>query len=1026
MGLDGSSPHIADLNGDGRLDVLVTRLVNDSPTGFQVYLGDGTGHLEAHTTVSTPSTVGALFDVDADGDLDAIGGGSAGPLLWRNSGDGTFAEAEPYSTPGILEDLDGDGDLDLVQGVHQDGGPNALIYRNDGGTFTHVQTIYDPDITKTFSLALIDTDGVRFEGQVSEIVDGASGEGTTVLTDSGRILFADVDGGGSYTANIVSNPAPGAEPYLGSISPVITQPMGGQPGTVDWTFTVNDSALDFLAAGQQVVQRYTLTIEDGAGGTATETMEITLTGANDAPVVQAATPDLAFSRDTGIYISPNDGTGTFGVPVSQSPPAGFNNDFAVGDVDGDLRPDIVVASLGTPAGVGHILRNEGDGSFSTGAFQFSTPVPHDVDLADIDRDGDLDAIFVSSAVNGNTDIYKNNGAGAFTLAQSIGGARDIDIAMGDLNGDGYVDAYLSAFSGDPNRVLLNDGTGAFSVSSQPLTVATETYDPQMADLDADGDLDVAVADAAGGFHVLLNDGTGQLTPSGLITGDASDAGTVGITLGDVDGDDDIDVITNSATNSRLWRNDGLGSFSMAAAMTAVIATVGGHNALADIDADGDLDLAKVNGGLSGTNSTTIYLNTDGNFAPSQTISAAVNAVPIGFIDVDGVSGAAPENVGAGVILARISASDANSALAAVPFLIAGGDPDGLFEIDDSGNISLVDGKSLDYEQAQVHNLTITVTDVHGAQTAANATIRVSDVDDADIITGTASANLLRGGVGNDQISGLAGNDDMFGGAGVDIMFGGAGDDALRGGGGDDMLYGQAGDDRLTGGPGMDTIDGGDGDTDRVDYRREQEGGGLSGVTVNLQTGAATDAFGDFDILTGIERVRGTDFVDVLTGSGTLAAVETFEGLGGNDTVDGQGGNDRIAYHNDHFFGATSGIDLNLQLGTATGAFSGTDTLSGIEIVSGSAFGDTITGDEFDNIFEGNGGTDSLNGAGGFDIASYRLEHERASDVDETIFGTQGIVANLADGTVTDTYGTLDTLFEHRGDRGLRLGRPHRR
>src|SRR6202022_4956015 len=56
-------------------------------------------------------------------------------------------------------------------------------------------------------------------------------------------------------------------------------------GSSGWTFSVVDGALDFLAAGQTLVQKYNVTVDDGHGGAAVQVVTVTLTGSNDVPVI---------------------------------------------------------------------------------------------------------------------------------------------------------------------------------------------------------------------------------------------------------------------------------------------------------------------------------------------------------------------------------------------------------------------------------------------------------------------------------------------------------------------------------------------------------------------------------------------------------------------------------------------------------------------------------------------------------------------------------------------------------------------
>jgi len=124
-------------------------------------------------------------------------------------------------------------------------------------------------------------------------------------------------------------------------------------------------------------------------------------------------------------------------------------------------------------------------------------------------------------------------------------------------------------------------------------------------------------------------------------------------------------------------------------------------------------------------------------------------------------------------------------------------------------------------------------------------------------------------------------------AGTDIF---AGIDRIEGTMNADTFVGTEGfqDFRVQGG--NDTIDGG-ADDDRIDYSRVRDGfGPVSGVTVDLAVGTAIDAYGDTDTLISIERIRGTDFADQVSGS---AASERFEGRDGDDVLTGLGGDDRL-------------------------------------------------------------------------------------------------------------------------------------
>ncbi len=312
----------------------------------------------------------------------------------------------------------------------------------------------------------------------------------------------------------------------------------------------------------------------------------------------------------------------------------------------------------------------------------------------------------------------------------------------------------------------------------------------------------------------------------------------------------------------------------------------------------------------------------------------------------------------------------------------------------------------------------------GSDTITNMENVVGALNNINNLTGNAVGNRLTGGSAVDTIVGNAGADFIFGGAGNDILLGGTsgalddgsadtiegglGNDYLSGGQGNDILRGGGGDDVLVGGVGNtagqfftgvdagdDTYDGGDG-TD-IAIMVYDTRGGVGGGTVGIAFDIGSLA-GNSDItydgvvvgsLTSIERVtfRGTTVNDNVRGGGTL---DSLTGGDGDDVLDGWIGNDLLSggLGNDTLIGgagldtvtyvnSTAGVNVDLRIeGVAqdTGG-EGIDTLFGIEYLTGSAFGDTLRGnDEFNLIIDTGVGagatalsqTDSLFGYGGND------------------------------------------------------------
>ncbi len=200
-----------------------------------------------------------------------------------------------------------------------------------------------------------------------------------------------------------------------------------------------------------------------------------------------------------------------------------------------------------------------------------------------------------------------------------------------------------------------------------------------------------------------------------------------------------------------------------------------------------------------------------------------------------------------------------------------------------------------------------------------------------------------------------------------VIIGTTGDDSLLGTGAADTIVGLAGNDFLDdgGGAGADEMDGGTGnDTYYVN---------VAGDTVVEFSGEGTDqvrtTLNVLALANNVENlvfVGSGDFVGVGNSGDNLilggAGNDQLTGGAGNNTLIGSGGVDVAVYET-----APAAITVNLLNGTAANGYGGTDSLQQIENVIGSAFADTMTGDNGNNTLYGNDGDDVLSGGNGNDI-----------------------------------------------------------
>lgn len=314
----------------------------------------------------------------------------------------------------------------------------------------------------------------------------------------------------------------------------------------------------------------------------------------------------------------------FGVDARQTLPVDLPGlMFAVlADVDGDHDPDLCgltadPASAAQPQFRLTVTRNDGHGNFagieSYALFPTNVNTPTSLVAVDVDGDQDLDFIVGRSfplPTDMQTLLLRNDGAGHFTLSPGL----PVDASLGcaglaafDCDGDHDVDLFLSTpnnlLGAQPDRLLINDGSGVFTPSTRSLPQdGVLSTSPIAADVDRDGDLDLCFLRAmrvfplTGGSTLYLNDGLGGFTDATATHLPQNfGIGGLGLVLFDADGDQDLDLAVYSpdsglTTADRLVLNDGTGHFPSVPINYFPNPPVKGTMRLIPLDVDGDSDL----------------------------------------------------------------------------------------------------------------------------------------------------------------------------------------------------------------------------------------------------------------------------------------------------------------------------------------------------------------------------------------------------------------------------------------------------
>lgn len=261
------------------------------------------------------------------------------------------------------------------------------------------------------------------------------------------------------------------------------------------------------------------------------------------------------------------------VSATHIPVADLTNnsmDLVSVDIDMDGDEDLVIASEFRQ---NIILINDGKGKFSNGTEGRLPKKNHDsedIAVADFDKDGDKDVIYVSED-DFIHEYYLNNGKGYFTDVSDrlVMQSKANSVIEGDFDKDGDTDIIIGNEGQD--YFLANDGKGNFKdeTSSRLPVDNSTTQDIEAADLDKDGDLDLVMGNEDGN-QLYLNDGKGKFSDAtnGRLPIVAGAEETRKVDLADIDGDGDLDIFFSNVNfrqtkdpANRILVNDGKAKFT---------------------------------------------------------------------------------------------------------------------------------------------------------------------------------------------------------------------------------------------------------------------------------------------------------------------------------------------------------------------------------------------------------------------------------------------------------------------------------
>lgn len=326
---------------------------------------------------------------------------------------------------------------------------------------------------------------------------------------------------------------------------------------------------------------------------------------------------------------------TFAPPATIAVPAGFPGGIAAGDVNRDGLPDLVFTHAGFPSGTVTVLPGAGGGAFgAASAIAFGTLL-RKVVIGDVNGDGIPDlAVAEEDIPSQGIWMFLGLPAGGFGApTRVLALSEPFNVVLADLSRDARLDIVSEALvGGNGLHVSLGDGTGAFGPSTR-YAIGTPV-DIAVGDVNGDGALDVVVLQSAG-VRVLLGDGTGGLgAPSTFPVG----AGPRSVAVGDLNRDGRLDIVTANSGDDTVSILLGNGDGTFGAASSVSVGDGSTVVRVADLNGDGIPDLVTANGGsapaFAGTVSVLMGTGT-GGFGPATTLAVAPRTDTLVVDDFDG-------------------------------------------------------------------------------------------------------------------------------------------------------------------------------------------------------------------------------------------------------------------------------------------------------------------------------------------------------------------------------------------------------
>lgn len=667
----------------GTSNIATTTVNTTSASGFYSVsvTYPGTGCTSAYAVTSPSVTVNALPTVSGITASTACVGSALTLTAGTASGSGSLVSYN-WSGPNSYSVTSTASPVSFTPTTTASGGVYTLSVTYPGTGCKSANVVTSPSVTVNAApvAGTISGSATLLAGTTSTLaVTGASG-GTgvwssdnlsiaTVTTSGTTTTVSAVSQGSANISYTVTNACSAsastgyavsvqAQPTISSIAPAIAI-----PGT-----TITITGTNFNATATNNIVYFGAVRATSVIGSSTNLSVVVPVGATNQPVTvlnsaiglaaQASSPFLPIFDTTGFI---NDSINfKSAVNYNSVSTAGHPYGGAIGDIDGDGKPDLVVNNR--DSNTVSVFLNTGTGTtidastFTLNRKLTTLGLPNNVKLADIDGDGKLDIVCAMAGANFMC-VFRNTTSTAGT--SSFASRTDVTVgtvssvaAVNDLNGDGKPDVALTLPGASAIGVLRNTSTvGTISFASIiGVTVGSAPTGVAVADLDGDGKADIAAANS--GFtgsaytgntiSIAKNTSTLSTISFGTSVSLSAGSGPIDIAAADITGDGKADLLVTNANdgNFSVFRNTAssgsLTTGSFAARVNFASGSLATGVAAADINGDTKIDVVVSN--LGGT--VSVFRNTTSSATPSfatrvdLTDGNGPTTVTIGDLDAD--------------------------------------------------------------------------------------------------------------------------------------------------------------------------------------------------------------------------------------------------------------------------------------------------------------------------------------------------------------------------------------------------------